>query len=204
MQRIEFAVAHTCGAYDFERKRVVHQSVTTVRRIHMMPLARYDAAGKLVPGTGGRGFKDIGYNRYIEVDGKVRLGRLDTVAGAHTEGFNDRSLGVCCSGHGDYEPFNPAQMRSLIAQFAAWGRLYRFDHTHVIGHHEAPQYGAKPTTKSCPGKLVDMDEIRALVRDELLGVVRGVVLEDLARCPPATADDEPPSTRRDGSKGKAT
>lgn len=196
---IEFIVVHTGGAFNAKRGRVEHHTAAAVKRDHMLPVARYDAAGKLVKGTGGRGFKDNGYNRYIEVDGKIRLGRLDAVAGAHTEGFNDRSLGVCCSGSGDHEPFNPAQLRSLVAQCAAWCRLYNLPAERVIGHREAPAHGAKPTGKSCPGKLVDMDAIRALVRDELSGIPRGgVALEGLARCPAPGADDEPPSTRRSG------
>ena len=198
----EFVVVHTGAAFNQKRQRVEHHTFEMVRRDHMLPVARHDAAGKLVPGTGGRGFKDIGYNRYIEVDGKIRLGRLDAVAGAHTEGFNDRSLGVCCSGSGDHEPFNAAQLRSLVAQCAAWCRLYSLPAERVIGHREAPAFGAKPTSKTCPGKLVDMDVIRGLVRDELLGAWRGgVALEGLARCPPAAPasdDAEPPSTRRSG------
>lgn len=196
MRTFEYIVVHTGAAYNFKRKRVEHHSFEIVKRDHMLPVARFDGAGKLVPGTGGRGFRDIGYNRYIEVDGKIRLGRLDKVAGAHTEGFNDRSLGVCCSGSGDHEPFNPAQLRSLVAQCSAWCRLYNLTADRVIGHREAPRFGAKPTGKSCPGKLVDMDMIRALVRDELAGVPRGVALEGLAKCPaPANADAVLPSTQ---------
>jgi hypothetical protein len=190
MRTYEYIVVHTGGAYNAKRNRVAHHSFEMVRRDHMLPLARYDAAGKLVPGTGGRGFKDIAYNRYVEVDGKIRLGRPDAVAGEHTAGFNYRSLGVCCSGSGDHEPFNPAQLRSLVAQCAAWCRLYDLDADRVIGHREAPRFGAKPTPKSCPGKLVDMDMIRALVRDELAGTSRGAV---------APANDNTPPTRRDGS-----
>lgn len=181
----EYVVVHHAASYDAARQRVVHQGVATVRLYHVTPKPR------------GRGFRDIAYHRYIEVDGKIRVGRVDAEPGAHTEGFNDRSLGVCVSGHADFEPFNAAQRRSLVAQIAAWCRLYGLDAERVIGHREAPRFGAKPVTKSCPGQLTDMDEIRELVRAELAGASRaGVVIGDLARCGP----DEAPSTRRDGSR----
>ncbi len=171
MRTYEYIVVHHAASYDEARKRVVHQSVDVVRRYHVTPKPN------------GRGFNDIGYQRYIEVDGKIRLGRLDKTPGAHTEGFNARSLGVCVSGHADHEPFSEPQLRSLIAQCAAWCRLYSLDADRVIGHREAPRYGAQPVHKSCPGKLTDMDAIRERVRAELAGSSRGVALGDLARCP---------------------
>lgn len=182
MRTISYVVVHHAASYDAERRRVVHQSVELVRRFHKMPLARY-VDGKLVRGTGGRGFKDIAYNRYIEVDGTIRMGRPDTVSGAHTELFNHVSLGVCCSGHADFEPFNEAQLASLIMQCVAWCHLYDLTAERVIGHREAPRFGAAPVGKSCPGKLTDMEMVRARVRKALSGVI----------------DDEAPVTRRDGS-----
>lgn len=182
LRTYEFIVVHHAASYDDEKKRVVHQSVGVVRRYHMTPEPK------------GRGFKDIAYHRYIDADGKVHLGRLDKTPGAHTEGFNDRSLGVCVSGHADHEPFNVAQIVSLVAQCAVWCRLYSLDADRVIGHREAPTYGAKPVHKSCPGALTDMDNIRDLVRAELAGATRGVALGDLARCEPN--DDGPASAMR--------
>lgn len=190
MRSIDWIVCHTAGAFDAKARRVVHQKVEVVRAFHKLPIARYDAKGKLVPGTGGRGYDDIGYHRYIEVDGKVRLGRLDRVVGAHAHKFNTRSLGVCCSGHGDHEPWNRAQINSLVAQCVAWCRLYTLTPDRIVGHKETELHGGPHVPKSCPGTLVNMDVIRGLVRDELAGVNRGgLALDD---------DTEPPSTRREG------
>lgn len=161
MRTYEYIVVHHAAAYDDKRKRVVHQPVRAVTRYHVTPKPK------------GRGFKDNAYQRYIEVDGTTRVCRLDKTPGAHTRGFNTRSLGVCVSGHADHEPFNDLQLRSLVAQCAVWCRLYSLDADRVIGHREAPRYGAKPVHKSCPGKLTDMDAIRELVRAELAGVSRG-------------------------------
>jgi hypothetical protein len=170
MRQLDWIVVHTCAAYDAKRRIVVHQSVEMVREIHKRPVAAYDSRGGLIVGTGGRGFKDIGYHRYIERDGKIRLGRLDAVAGAHVEHFNARSLGVCCSGHGDHEAFNPLQLASLVAQCVAWCRLYSLTAENVIGHNETEQHGGPHVAKSCPGKLVDMHVIRERVRAVLAGL----------------------------------
>mgnify|MGYP001137584974 CR=1 FL=1 len=45
-----------------------------------------------------RGFADIGYHYVIRRDGKVERGRKEERAGAHCEGWNARSLGVCLVG----------------------------------------------------------------------------------------------------------
>jgi hypothetical protein len=158
MRAIAWIVVHTCGAYDKRAQRVVHQPVETVREYH-----------KLAKALGGCGWSDIGYHRYIEQNGVIRMGRSDATVGAHASGFNEFSLGICCSGHGDHEPFNPAQMTALVAQVVAWCRLYRIMPDHVVGHRETSQHGGPPVTKSCPGNLVDMLAIRLRVRDELAG-----------------------------------
>jgi hypothetical protein len=164
MRDIDTIVVHTAGSYDSEDHLVVHQAMEVVRHFHMMPLAKYDR-GVLVKGTGGNGWSEIGYHRYIEQSGLVRTGRADERIGAHVQGFNLRSLGICCSGHGDYEPLNDSQRRSLVSQCAAWCRLYGIHPDRVIGHRETPRYTGTAVTKSCPGKNVDMDPIRASVRD---------------------------------------
>jgi N-acetylmuramoyl-L-alanine amidase len=153
---IAFVVVHTCGAYDPKEKRVVHQTMETVRKYHMAPVSQ-----------GGKGWMDIGYHRYIERDGKIRPGRMDVVPGAHVEGFNAHTLGVCCSGDADYEPFNAQQIGSLIEQCVSWCRQYDLDASRVIGHRETDDYGGPKVWKTCPGELTDMDLIRSLVAREL-------------------------------------
>ena len=45
-----------------------------------------------------RGFGGIGYHRLIGLNGEVREGRNPETAGAHCEGQNANSLGVCYAG----------------------------------------------------------------------------------------------------------
>lgn len=151
MRTIEYLVVHTAGAYDAKRKRVVHQSVETIREYHM----RHND------------WRDNGYHRYIEVDGAIMQGRPDEQPGAHAGGFNHHSLGICVSGHGDFEDFNDDQMRALVTQLTRWCREHHLGAERCIGHRETTEHGGPVVNKTCPGILVDMDQVRALVGDRL-------------------------------------
>lgn len=65
-----------------------------------------------------RGFKDIGYHFVIRRNGKIETGRKQDEVGAHVEGYNSRSVGVCMVGGiakgGKAENnFTPAQFKTL-------------------------------------------------------------------------------------------
>lgn len=45
-----------------------------------------------------RGWKDIGYNYLIRLDGKIEKGRSLTMAGSHCKGHNSHSIGICYVG----------------------------------------------------------------------------------------------------------
>ena len=45
-----------------------------------------------------RGFKTIGYHYVIRLDGSIHKGRPDTDPGAHCQGHNSDSIGVCYIG----------------------------------------------------------------------------------------------------------
>ncbi len=110
------------------------------------------------------GWKDIGYHRVVRKSGLVEVGRALWDFGAHAEGAND-TLGICVSGNADVEPWNTEQTASVLDLCVAWCRHFRWDPAvAVAGHREAERmFGGKPTHKTCPGLLVDMNQIRALV-----------------------------------------
>ena len=108
------------------------------------------------------GWKDIGYHFLVRKDGTVETGRPRDQAGAHTQGAND-TLGVCVAGDGDREPWTSAQTTAVLALIRGLG----FGPDQVCGHREAPaRLGAAPTSKTCPGRLVDLDALRATLRGE--------------------------------------
>lgn len=110
-----------------------------------------------------RGFARVGYHYYIRRSGLVEQGRLDHEAGAHCldMGMNTRSLGICFEGHGDLQPWTAEQKAAFLKLAAGKLRQYGIPPRKVLGHRET---GAK---KTCPGKLVDMDEVRGWLMLEL-------------------------------------
>lgn len=103
-----------------------------------------------------RGFKEIGYHRFIRKDGTVehgrdlsRPGRFEV--GAHSKGENQRSIGICYEGgvragapDAGFDSRTPAQTRALIAEIDAL--LERFPNARIEGHRDMP--GA---ATQCPG-----------------------------------------------------
>lgn len=144
-RRIRFIGLHTAGTPGGD----LDVSAAAMRAFHMAPEPK------------GRGWSDIGYNFVVRKDGTIELGRPLARIPAHIEGLNVESIGVCFSGNGDVADFSSAQYAAGVELCCAL--LDRFPDLrieHVIGHREAPAFGAKPTAKTCPGRKVDMARFR--------------------------------------------
>jgi len=103
-----------------------------------------------------RGFKDIGYHFVIYRDGSVHVGRNKDLVGAHCEGHNAISIGVCyiggCEAHkradGKYHakdtrtPQQKDSMRALIEQLRE-----EYPGVTIHGHNEFAR-------KACPSFLI--------------------------------------------------
>jgi N-acetyl-anhydromuramyl-L-alanine amidase AmpD len=121
-----------------------------------------------------KGWNGIGYHYVIlndkhskKADGTVEKGRPDNVSGAHAYGINGRSLGICCIGHGDEEVFTQKQSESLNTLVNQLMSSFDIPISNVIGHRELNLLvkqgkldGQYKTSKSCPGKKIDMDLLR--------------------------------------------
>jgi len=86
-------------------------------------------------------FQAIGYHYVIELDGTCRYGRHDDEIGAHCEGHNARSIGVCMIGT---DRFTTAQWEMLRDEVDDLKKKY--PEARVLGHRDVP--GVK---KECPG-----------------------------------------------------
>lgn len=127
------------------------------------------------------GWDDIGYHLYIEKDGTVMSGRPLEKVGAGVRGDNANSIHICVSGHGDLEPWNELQVGSVVHMCAKLirqndlGRMFQLNPVRVLlGHREVNDLinagfirKSYATTKSCPGRKVDMRDIRVKVSQEL-------------------------------------
>jgi N-acetylmuramoyl-L-alanine amidase. len=127
-----------------------------------------------------RGWNEIGYNVVIRFNGAIEQGRDPRKIPAGVAGLNQTTYHICFSGHGDIAPLTPQQLESGVQHTIEMLRKYdlveRFlsepDGLIVMGHREVNELVRRglaptPTTKTCPGRLVDMDAVRLLIRQRL-------------------------------------
>jgi N-acetyl-anhydromuramyl-L-alanine amidase AmpD len=78
-----------------------------------------------------RGFKRVGYHFVIEVDGAVMTGRELESVGAHVEGSNTYSIGVCLIGTARFTAPQWDSLAALVRKLEA-----RFPGLAVHGHRD--------------------------------------------------------------------
>lgn len=98
-----------------------------------------------------RGWKDIGYHAFIRFDGSVEWGRDWDVIGAHCQGANSDSIGICLAGL-TLRDFQNCQFDALKRLLTLLKRAYPTATIH--GHSELDQHG-----KTCP--VFKMDQLTA-------------------------------------------
>lgn len=140
MRRIKFIVVHHNG--------VPGRDISNIRRTHK-----------------AKGWSDVGYHYVITETGVTQRGRPESKSGAHAQGLNTNSIGVCLIGNGNQTTFEPDQLDALYYKILELHEAY--PDARIIGHREVNQYVAKKyhTRKTCPGKYLDMDDVRSWVDD---------------------------------------
>lgn len=127
---------------------VVHYSAT--------PIERDFSAADIDEMHRKRGFRKIGYHIYIRKNGLVEKGRdlsqpgrFET--GAHSQGENDESIGICYEGgvvmddpNTGFDTRTQAQKEAMVKVIK--DLLIRFPNAKVVGHKDMP--GA---ATQCPG-----------------------------------------------------
>lgn len=93
-----------------------------------------------------RGWNDIGYHYVIDIDGTIEAGRDIEIAGAHTQGQNATSIGICYVGGCDAK-MQPKDTRT-DAQKESLRMLIKFlkskyKDVNVFGHRDFAK-------KACP------------------------------------------------------
>jgi hypothetical protein len=129
------------------REIVVHCAATRPDWMQGRPLA--EKVSEIRRWHRGNGWADIGYHWVIDRDGRLMAGRPETQIGAHTQGRNTGTIGVCLlGGHGsaasdrfaqNYTPEQDTALRSLIAAIRTRAQIDR-----ISGHNEH-------AAKACPG-----------------------------------------------------
>jgi hypothetical protein len=97
-----------------------------------------------------RGFAGIGYHYVIRRDGTEEVGRPESQIGAHAQGHNKDSLGVCLAGgvrragskliaESNYTPAQWAQLKRLIQRLR-----HKYPNAKIVGHRDLDR------RKECP------------------------------------------------------
>lgn len=97
-----------------------------------------------------KGWACIGYHYVIRRDGTVEEGREETVVGAHVQGWNEVSLGICMVGGVNADDINKAENNFTEAQFSSLKKLLvdlktRYPKAKIQGHRDFPD-----VKKACP------------------------------------------------------
>jgi N-acetyl-anhydromuramyl-L-alanine amidase AmpD len=79
-----------------------------------------------------RGFSGIGYHKVIRTDGTIENGRPEYWFGAHVEGHNKKSLGVCLIGT---DKFSDKQFDSLATLLADYKKIFG-SKLQITGHRD--------------------------------------------------------------------
>lgn len=119
--------------------------------------SRFGSASLVEKWHNERGFNGIGYhfvilngkvnsrNYFCSLDGSVEPGRSTDVQGAHCEGNNHNSIGICLIGK---DQFTGAQVDSLLRLCAELLQIYGLSPAAVIGHCETDS--GRLQGKTCP------------------------------------------------------
>lgn len=91
------------------------------------------------------GWGGIGYHYFIDKAGKVTQGRKDDAEGAHTKGYNSKSLGICLAGNFDATLPTKEQETALKALLLAKMSQYGLTADKIVPHR-------KFAVKTCFGR----------------------------------------------------
>lgn len=102
------------------------------------------------------GWKDIGYHYVIKRDGTIETGRSEDEIGAHCEGHNSSSIGVCLGG---LQYFDDAQLQSMGLLVRMLLNKYNLTYKNVLAHYELDKKG-----KTCPN--LDANLLRLYIKGD--------------------------------------
>lgn len=95
-----------------------------------------------------KGWSGIGYHYVVRMDGTIDAGRPLNMQGAHSENYNDCTIGICLVGNfNSYEP-TPEQLYAAEQLTAYLSIMYGLpmNRRYILGHREL-------NDTSCPGNI---------------------------------------------------
>lgn len=126
MRQIDLIIVH-CSASDNPH----HDNLATIKQWHL-----------------GRGFSDVGYHFIVLKSGEVVKGRDIEQVGAHCEGHNKNSIGICLTGDKLFSEEQFISLRALIRELIG---------SYALGTLDVLPHNAFNKNKTCPN--FDLDKI---------------------------------------------
>lgn len=151
IKEVDYKWSGDLTEYNVPKKLVVHHAATkaaspeTIHKWHL-----------------DKGYGGIGYHYYIKKDGTIYKGRDEKMKGAHTLNENSKSIGVCLEGNYQEEKPSQKQMDSLSKLGASL--IIKYNMEDIVGHRDCNQ-------TLCPGKNINIEEIKAKVIDNIKGLL---------------------------------
>lgn len=116
-----------------------------------------------------RGWSDIGYHYVIYRNGAIKLGRPIELAGAHTKGYNDDSIGIVYVGGMDSEGLEAKDTRTLAQRVSMRILIAYLKAKHgikeVLGHKQC-------SSTECPS--FDVEELNRQSRYDMI-IAYGII-----------------------------
>ena len=108
------------------------------------------------------GWTGIGYHFFVRKDGTIYRGRPLDVVGAHVQGMNSCSIGICAEGdyHTKEKTMPQAQKKSII-ELCQYLKKNYYPNAKIVGHREIGD-------SNCPGRYYPLDEIKNMKYTEVL------------------------------------
>lgn len=97
------------------------------------------------------GWAGVGYHFFVRKNGEIHRGRPINTVGAHAQGYNSNSIGICFEGNFEKEKMTKAQEEAGKWLVAYVKQLYPTINR-VVGHRDL-------MATACPGKNFPFDEI---------------------------------------------
>ena len=99
------------------------------------------------------GWSGIGYHFFVRKNGEVYEGRPLWALGAHVQGKNDASVGICAEGdyHNKDKVMPEAQKKAIKELIAYLKGMY--PNAEVVGHGEIGE-------SNCPGRYYPLEEMK--------------------------------------------
>lgn len=114
-----------------------------------------------------KGWTDVGYHYILEYvrdsrNARVYIGRMRQENGAHTIGFNTKSIGICVVGNFDKKTLSPKEYKYKVLVRLILRIMQGFDIPvkNVIGHRETYKLRHKRVEKTCPGSQFNLKLLR--------------------------------------------